>query len=311
MIIRKLLSFLSFLLIVSISFSQDDEEMSLLDMLGEEEQVTNFAQASFKATTVVNLTSIENTHAGVLDFKIMHRFGYINTGFYEFFGLDQATTRLGLVYGITDRFEVGLGRSTLNKNWDGHLKWRILWQSTGAKKNLLSISFYSNASYRSIRYPENDLHTIYPSSNFYYTFQFLFARKFNESLTIQLVPSLIHRNLIETPEEKNDVYSLGISGRIKLSKRISLNLEYFYSFPNQLASQYVNPFSLGLDLETGGHVFQLLFTNASGMVPDAVITETTGKWIQGDIRFGFNISRVFTIVDMNKRKVEKEKKKDA
>jgi hypothetical protein len=308
---RSLLLFPIFLFVVGAVFSQEEEETSLLDMLSEEEEVTTFVQASFKTTIVVNLASIENTHAGVLDFKIMHRFGYINTGFYDFFGLDQATTRLGLVYGITDRIEVGLGRSTLNKNWDGHLKWRILWQSTGAKKNLLSISFYTNASYRSLRYPEDDLRTIYPSSNFYYTFQFLFARKFSERLTIQLIPSLVHRNLIETPDEKNDVYSLGISGRIKLTNRMSLNLEYFYSFPNQLAEQFVNPFSLGLDLETGGHVFQLLFTNATGMVPDAVITETTGKWIQGDIRFGFNISRVFTIVDMNKRKVEKEKKKDA
>lgn len=291
-------------------FSQEEEE-SLLDLLGEDEEVVDYAQASFKTTLVVNLPSIENTHAGVLDFKIMHRFGFVNTGFYEFFGLDQATTRLALIYGITDRIEVGIGRSTLNKNWDGFTKWRILWQSSGAKNMPVSLSLFANASYRSIRYPEDDIRTIYKSSNFYYTFQFLLARKFSEGFTLQLIPSLVHRNLIDTPEEKNDVYSLGLSGRIKLSKRIALNLEYFYSFPDQLASQYVNPLSIGIDIETGGHVFQLLFTNATGMVPDAVITETTGKWSQGDIRFGFNISRVFTIVDMNKRKVEKEKKKDA
>lgn len=308
--LKSIIAFLIFVFITGIAFTQDEEE-SLLDLLGVDEEITNYAQASFKTTLVVNLPSIENTHAGVLDFKIMHRFGYVNTGFYEFFGLDQATTRLALIYGITDRIEVGVGRSTLNKNWDGFTKWRILWQSTGAKNMPLSLSFFANASYRSIRYPEDDIRTIYPSSNFYYTFQFLLARKFSESFTLQLVPSLVHRNLIETPEEKNDVFSLGLSGRIKLSKRIALNLEYFYSFPDQLASQYVNPLSIGIDIETGGHVFQLLFTNATGMVPDAVITETTGKWSQGDIRFGFNISRVFTIVDMNKQKVEKEKKKDA
>jgi len=291
-------------------FSQE-EETSLLDLLGEDEEVVNYAQASFKTTLVVNLPSIENTHAGNLDFKIMHRFGFVNTGFYEFFGLDQATTRLALIYGITDRIEVGIGRSTLNKNWDGFTKWRILWQSTGAKKMPVSLSFYANASYRSIRYPEDDIHTIYPSSNFYYTFQFLLARKFSERFTLQLVPSLVHRNLIDLPEEKNDVFSIGLSGRIKLSRRIALNFEYFYSIPDQLASEFVNPLSIGIDIETGGHVFQLLFTNATGMVPDAVITETTGKWTKGDIRFGFNISRVFTIVDMNKREVEKAKKKDA
>ena len=307
---KFLITFFILLFISGVAISQKEEE-SLLDLLGEEEEVTNYASASFKTTLAVNLPSIENTHAGVLDFKIMHRFGYVNTGFYEFFGLDQATTRLAFIYGITDRIEVGLGRSTLNKNWDGFTKWRILWQSTGAKKMPVSLSFFANASYRSLRYPEDDLRSIYPSSNFYYTFQLLLARKFSERLTLQLTPSLVHRNLIDTPEEKNDVFSLGLSGRIKLSNRIALNLEYLYSFPNQLASDFVNPLSIGIDIETGGHVFQLLFTNATGMVPDAVITETTGKWSQGDIRFGFNISRVFTIVDMNKREVEKAKKKDS
>ena len=306
---KTLIVSLLFLIAGAPLFSQEEEE-SLLDLLGEDEKLVDYAQASFKTTLVVNLPSIENTHAGVLDFKIMHRFGYVNTGFYEFFGLDQATTRLALIYGITDRIEVGIGRSTLNKNWDGFVKWRILWQSKGAKIMPLSLSFFANTSYQSIRYPEDDIRTIYPSSNFYYTFQFLIARKFSERFTLQLVPSLVHRNLIDTPEEKNDDFSIGLSGRIKLSKRIALNFEYFYSLPDQLASEFVNPLSIGIDIETGGHVFQLLFTNATGMVPDAVITETTGKWTQGDIRFGFNISRVFTIVDMNKRKVEKEKKKD-
>jgi len=308
--LKFLFTFLILLFASGVTIAQEEEE-SLLDLLGEDEEVTNYASASFKTTLVVNLPSIENTHAGVLDFKIMHRFGFVNTGFYEFFGLDQATTRLALIYGITDRIEVGIGRSTLNKNWDGFTKWRILWQSTGAKTMPVSLSFFANTSYRSLRYPDDDLRTIYPSSNFYFTFQFLLARKFSERLTLQLMPSLVHRNLIQTPDEKNDVYSLGLSGRIKLSNRIALNLEYFYSFPNQLAADFVNPLSIGIDIETGGHVFQLLFTNATGMVPDAVITETTGKWSQGDIRFGFNISRVFTIVDMQKRKVEKEKKKDA
>ena len=135
--LKSIIAFLIFVFITGIAFTQDEEE-SLLDLLGVDEEITNYAQASFKTTLVVNLPSIENTHAGVLDFKIMHRFGYVNTGFYEFFGLDQATTRLALIYGITDRIEVGVGRSTLNKNWDGFTKWRILWQSTGAKNMPLS-----------------------------------------------------------------------------------------------------------------------------------------------------------------------------
>ena len=298
-----------FLLFTSLCFYGQEEEGSLLDLLGEEE-VVDYTIASFKTTLVVNLESIENTHAGILDLKIMHRFGDVNGGFYEFFGLDQASTRLGLKYGITDRIEIGLGRSTLNKNYDASFKWRILWQSSGAQDMPVSLSFYTLSSYKSIRYDENDPREVDKVNKLSYTFQFLVARKFNELVSIQLVPSLVHRNFVLTSAEKNDVFSVGFGGRVKLSKRLSLNIEYFYSFPNQLAAQYTDPFSIGLDLETGGHVFQLLFTNASGMVADAVITETIGKWSDGDIRFGFNISRVFTIVDPQKEKVEKEKKKN-
>ena len=299
--------FLFFALIVIpiYSIGQDDGD-SLLDLLGEDE-VVNYTTACFKTTLVVNLESIENTHKGVLDFKVMHRFGPVNGGFYEFFGLDQATTRLGFKYGLTDRFELGLGRSSLNKNYDGSIKYKILWQSTGAKNMPLSLSFFTLASYKSVKYDESDPREIYKVDKFTYTFQLLLARKFNEKLSLQLVPSLIHRNIVETSAESNDVYSLGFGGRIKLTNRMSVNLEYYYSLPDQLAAQYTNPFSIGLDLETGGHVFQLLFTNAIGMVADATITETTGKWLDGDIRFGFNISRVFTIVDPQKEKVKKEK----
>lgn len=297
--------FLALFLVPLLSAGQDDGE-SLLDLLGEDE-VVNYASASFKTTLVVNLESIENTHKGVLDFKIMHRFGPVNGGFYEFFGLDQATTRLGFKYGLTDRFELGLGRSSLNKNYDGSLKYKILWQSSGAKNMPLSLSFFTLASYKSVKYDESDPREIYKVDKFTYTFQFLLARKFSEKISLQLVPSLIHRNIVETSAESNDVYSMGFAGRVKLTNRMSVNLEYYYSFPDQLAPQFTNPFSIGLDLETGGHVFQLLFTNAVGMVADATITETTGKWLDGDIRFGFNISRVFTIVDPQKEKVKKEK----
>lgn len=306
-ILISLLSTLLLLFYSDYSYSQDEGE-SLLDLLGEEE-VVNYASASFKTTLVVSLESIENTHAGVLDFKVMHRFGTVNGGFYEFFGLDNASTRLGFKYGITDRIEVSLGRSTLNKNIDGGIKWKMLWQSSGSKNMPLSLSFFTQASYKSVRYDENDPRQIYKEDKLNYTFQFITARKFSEGITLQLVPSLVHRNYVATKEEKNDVYSLGFGGRIKLNNRLAINVEYFYSFENQLADQFTNPLSIGLDIETGGHVFQLLFTNSQGMVSDAVITETTGKWIDGDIRFGFNISRVFTIVDPQKEKVKKEKAK--
>lgn len=301
-------TFLFFFLLVSSVLMAQDEGENLLDLLGEDETV-NYTSASFKTTLVVNLESVETTHKGVLDFKVMHRFGSVNGGFYEFFGLDQASTRLGFKYGLTDRLELGIGRSTLNKNFDGSIKWKVLWQSSGAKNMPVSVSLFSLASYKSVRYDENDPREIYKVDKFNYTFQIISARKFNEKLTLQLVPSLVHRNYVETSAEKNDVFALGFAGRFKLSKRLSLNIEYYYNFPDQLAALYTDPLSIGIDIETGGHVFQLLFSNANGMVADAAITETTGKWIDGDIRFGFNISRVFTIVDHQKEKVKKEKKK--
>ena len=302
----KLLALCLFL--TSLSYAQEEGE-SLLDLLGEEE-VTNYASASFKTTLVANLESIENTHKGVLDFKVMHRFGPVSGGWYEFFGLDQASTRLGFKYGLTDRLELGLGRSSLNKNFDGSIKWKILWQSEGAKNMPLSLSFFTAMSYKSVRYPEDDPREIYKVDKINYTFQFLVARKFSERFTFQLVPSMVHRNYVETSAEKNDVFSLGFGGRIKLNNRLAINLEYYHTPEGQLAEKYTNPLSIGLDIETGGHVFQLLFTNANAMVADQVITETTNTWSNGDFRFGFNISRVFTIVDPQRQKVKKEKAKN-
>ena len=292
---------------ISPLWSQDEGE-SLLDLLGDDE-VTNYASASFKTTLIANLESIENTHAGVLDFKVMHRFGPVTGGAYEFFGLDQASTRLGFKYGLTDRLELGIGRSSLNKNYDGSIKWKILWQSEGAKNMPLSLSFFTAMSYKSVRFPADDPREIYKSTKINYTFQFLMARKFSERFTLQLVPSMVHRNYVETSAESNDVFSIGFGGRIKLTNRMAINVEYYHSPEGQLAERFTNPLSIGLDIETGGHVFQLLFTNANAMVADQVITETVNKWSNGDIRFGFNISRVFTIVDPQREKVKKEKSK--
>ncbi len=274
-------------------FAQNDDLLSLL----EEETEVEYATASFKTTRVVNGHSIENTGAGVLDFKISHRFSPINQGLYDIFGLDGATIRIGLDYGITDRLMIGLGRSSKEKIYDGFIKYKILWQSTGKRSMPISLSALADAQIKTVRFPDPD-RTNYFSSRLYYTFQVLLARKFNDYLTLQLMPTLVHRNLVETRAEKNDVYSLGVAGRIRLTRRVTLNAEYYYVLPNQLASQYVNVLSIGFDIETGGHVFQLHFTNSADMTYKGFITETTDRWFgsPSGIRFGFNISRVFTVV---------------
>lgn len=272
----------------------DTTEVDLLSLLGEDEEV-NYTTATFKGTRVINGHSIENVAAGVLDFRISHRFGFVNTGAYEFFGLDGATLRLGLEYGITDRLMVGVGRASFNKAFDGFVKYKILRQSSGAKNMPITLSWFSNIVCNTIKW-QNPERENYFSSRLAYAHQLLIGRKFNNDLSLQLSPTWIHRNLVATKAESNDVMALGGLGRYKLTQRLSINAEYFYVLPNQLGDQYTNSLSVGVDIETGGHVFQLHFTNSTAMTEPGFITETVGVWKNGDIHFGFNISRVFTIV---------------
>lgn len=135
----------------------------------------------------------------------------------------------------------------------------------------------------------------YISSRYAYTNQLLIARKFSNATSIQIMPTLVHQNLIDSLKYKNDVFVIGIGGRQKLTQRMSINAEYYYVLPNQIKPIYDNSFSLGFDIETGGHVFQITCTNSRGMTDPQFLTQTVGKWLKGDIRLGFNISRVFTV----------------
>lgn len=269
------------------------EEDDLLALLGEEE-VTEHIYATFKTNRIINLHSVENTAKGVLDIKISHRFGFLSGGFSELFGLDQASIRIGGDYGVTDRLMVGLGRSSFEKTYDGFLKYKLLKQSKGAKTMPITASFLASTAIKTIPFQDPDREN-YFSSRMYYVLQGLIGRKFNESLSLQLSPTVVHRNLVRTSSEANDVYSLGVGGRMKLNKRTSFNAEYIYVLPNQLAPGYRNSLSIGFDIETGGHVFQLHFTNSTSMIEKGFITETTGNWFDGDVHFGFNVSRVFTV----------------
>jgi len=271
----------------------DTTEVDLMALLGEEEEI-NYTTATFKSTRVINGHSIENAAKGVLDFRISHRFGFINTGAYEFFGLDGATLRLGLEYGVTDRLMVGVGRSSFNKAFDAFGKFKILRQSSGQKNMPISVSWFSNIVCNSIKW-QNPERENYFSSRLFYAHQLLIGRKFNNNLSLQISPTYVHRNLVATKAEENGVIALGGLGRYKLTQRLSVNAEYFYVLPNQLAPQYTNSLSVGVDIETGGHVFQLHFTNSTAMTEPGFITETVGEWGNGDIHFGFNISRVFTV----------------
>ncbi|MBK9270636.1 MAG: hypothetical protein IPM48_03480 [Saprospiraceae bacterium] len=280
--------------------SQTDD--GLLALLGDEE-TTEYAQAIFKTNRIINLHSIENTHAGVLDFKILHRFGFLNTGVSEFFGLDQATMRLGFDYGLSKNIQIGIGRSNFEKTYDGYIKYRFLRQSSGKKQMPLSASFVAGTAIKTNAWPDPNRDNHF-SSRLYYHFQLLLARKFSEGFSAQITPSLVHRNLVATKSIKNDVYSIAAAVRQKLSKRIALNAEFIYVLPDQIDPNFNHSFSIGFDIETGGHVFQLHFTNSTSMVEKGFIAETVGDWTKGDIRFGFNISRVFTLVKPKKMTLE-------
>jgi len=287
--------FLSTLFHVS---AQDD----LLDML-EEEETTEYASATFKGTRIINLQSVEAPAPGVLQFVIQHRFGRINQGAYELFGLDNATIRLGFDYGITDWLSVSLGRSSFEKTYDGGIKAKILRQSTGKRNMPISLVWYSGMYINGLKWAEPEREN-YFSSRLSYAHQLLIARKFSNDLSLQIVPSLVHYNLVDVSERDHDLFSISAGGRYKITNRLSINAEYCYQLPRSIEDDYVNSFSIGVDIETGGHVFQLHMTNSQGMFEPGYLHRTTGQWSAGDIYFGFNISRVFTIVD--KREVPED-----
>jgi hypothetical protein len=244
----------------------------------------------------MNGHSIERMPEGQLDVRISHRFGRLNLGPYEFFGLDQANIHLSMEYGIFNWLMVGIGRGNYEKTFDGFTKFSILRQSSGVKEMPVSVSVMTSVALRTLKWTD-PARTNYFSSRLAYTGQVLIARKFNQAFSLQLTPSYVHRNLVSTELDPNDLYALGAGGRIKLSRRMSLNAEYYYlANPKSYMSQKVyDPLSLGLDIETGGHVFQFIFTNSVAMIEKGFIGETTGRWGKGDIHFGFNISRVFTL----------------
>lgn len=289
---RKIYLLLYFLFPLS-TFAQED----LMKLVADSNEVF-IKTATFKASRIINGQSVETVGRNNLNFMISHRFDRLNRGFDDFFGLDAATNRLGLEYGINDRLMVGLGRSSFQKMYDLFTKYKLIRQRSGAANTPLSVTLFTGYGLRTIKTTP----ALSGSERSSYTAQILLARKFSEEFSLQLSPTLIHRNNPDILRDTRTVFATGIGGRMKLTKRTSLNGEYNYVFPNQIDDTYTNNLSFSFDLETGGHVFQLLFTNSFGMTERQFITETTGKWGNGDIHFGFNISRTFSFGKKNKPK---------
>jgi len=268
--------------------------MAQLENEASDKDATNYTSATFKTTRLVNGHTVENAAKGVLDVKISHRFGTVNKGAYELFGLDNATMRMGLDYGVSKRMMVGFGRSTFQKTYDAFVKYKLLRQSSGKRKMPVTVSYVGTIALMGMRWADTSRKN-YFSSRLSYTHQLIIGSKLSEGISLQLMPTFIHRNLATLANEPNDLYAVGAGGRFKLTKRLSFNAEYYYQIPGYKVEGTTNPLSLGFDIETGGHVFQLHFTNSTGMTERNFISGTTGKWEKGDVLFGFNISRVFTI----------------
>jgi len=281
------------LLVPGAIYAQED----LLDLLNQDSvPEINYVSATFKSTRIMNGHSVEKMAPGQLDFRISHRFGLLSSGPYEFFGLDQSNVHFGLNYGITDWLMLGAGRGTYEKTFDGFAKLTLLRQSSGARVMPVSVSVMSSVALKSVRWNDPEREN-YFSSRLTYVGQLLIARKISQGVSIQITPSYVHRNLVATELDPNDLYAIGAGGRIKITKRISFNAEYYYMVnpKARMSQQIYDPLSLGFDIETGGHVFQLIFTNSLAMIEKGFIGETTGSWLKGDVHFGFNISRVFTL----------------
>jgi len=280
-------------------FSGNLRSQDLDALLNAETKPTvDYATATFKASRIINGHSVEQMKKKQLDFRISHRFGTLNSGTYGLFGLDQSVIHFSLEYGLKDWLMVGVGRGSYNKTYDSFAKFRLLRQSSGTKWMPVSLSYFTSIELNTLKFPVRPEGTSnYFSSRLAFVHQLLIARKFNDKLSVQLSPTFIHRNLVKSELDQNDIYSMGAGARYKLSKRLSLNAEYYYTYnPNAkfLDTRYYNACSVGVDIETGGHVFQIMLTNSQGMREGTFIPQTTGDWLDGGIHLGFNISRVFS-----------------
>jgi hypothetical protein len=276
---------LTMLLATGALHAQDQDLLSMVKSSAAKDYVTN----AFKSSRVINGHSMEFIGKGVLDVRILHRFGLLSNGLKELFGLDQASMRLGLDYGLATNLTVGVGRSTLNKELDAFVKYRPLRQVTGGFP--FSVVWVSGITLFTTDwpYPERDNKF---SSRLAYFHEVIIGRKFTEAFTLQVSPILVHRNLVTGADDDNNTIALGIGGRVKLSKRVAFVVDY-HPILSGREPNTKDPLSAGFDIETGGHVFQLHFSNSAGMNEKAFLTGTTDDFWKGDIRFGFNLSRVF------------------
>jgi hypothetical protein len=233
--------------------------------------------------------------AGVGQFIVGHRFGALNDKpLYNLFGMDVAQIRFEYSYNPVPWLNVGMGRSSGSKTYDGFTKLRLLRQSKGGKglNSPVSVVWYSSMTLTTVPFTDGFDH--YFTDRLAYAHQLMVARKLNDKVSLQVAPTLVHFNLVPLASDRNDQLGLGLSGRYKLTQRMAITAETMFR-QTPFAGTHM-PLSVGLDLETGGHVFQFHVTNARSMADPQWMMQTPGSWANGDLFLGFNISRVFTHV---------------
>lgn len=291
--------------VVNFAWAQDD----LLDMLKDENTVSSPVLATFKGTKVITGQSNENIAKKHLNFLILHRFGELkdDAWYYSLLGIDEATVRIGFDYGISDKLMIGVGRSSKTKVYDFSVKYKIAQQKIGGNKNFpLAISYYGNMGIDTKTFIE-PARDNYLTSRLSFCNQLIIARKINTSISLQITPTFIHRNLVAKTSDPNDVIALGLGGSFKITRSTRLNVEYYPRLTgrDELIPNTTNKFedylAVGFDIETGGHVFQLMFSNSMYMYEQGFVAQTTGKWSDFGVRLGFNLSRTFSFDETNKK----------
>jgi hypothetical protein len=307
--------FAFFLLFVTKALFAQDDMLSLLDSAGAPKHEKVFA--TFKGSKIINMQSTETVKPKTMDFTVTHLFGNAGHesggGVHQLFGFDNAADiRIGFDFGITRNLTMGIGRSKQFELLDALIKYRVLTQTTD-NHIPLTLAVYSDLGYSpqtasqfyagaegNPNFKQNDLY------RFSYTTELLIARKFNRRLSIQLAPLYQHRNFViarvnpsNGSVQSNDLFALGGGFRFMIGRRWGIVGDYYYIFSdyrrNNPTTPYQNPLSLGVEIETGGHVFHINFSNASGIVENNYIPYTSDNWFKGGFKFGFTISRVFNI----------------
>lgn len=265
-------------------FAQED----LLKGIDSASVDSSKVQSAFKALKIVNLESTKLAAKGDFYFIVAHRFGSLKDGFEGAYGLDNAVTQLKFVYGLTDWFTVSAARSELAYDFSG----KFLLKSQEVNGFPFAVAAFSsiaiNNTLKESNYPKMKF-----EDRFIYVAQLLVSRKVNTNLSLEVAPTFFHENFVVDDNQDNSQYAIGMGGRYKFAKRWSVNVDYAAHLNRSSTSQFKNPLSVGVDLDTGGHVFQMHFSSSQGIHEAGFLGNTTGDWGKGDIFFGFNLLRVF------------------